>query len=592
MVFLLFLLGLALVFIAIVIQCLPTSVRGLLPESSEDVKLPPLYLWSLLITILAFNIFAYDVDVVAVGSGVFIALLCVALWVALPAAKKTFFAHASTAIGVLAALAFAFRANEFVQAVNGTVAMLAIGALLLLHSVERIEWNAVWFLRTVLLYPAVLFQRLPGVMRLLRPTKKLSGISTLFRVVAITVVLVIFFSFILSSADPIFAQKIEILQEQIIPRTLSSVVLAFVMLIGLAAVFSKTYTYKALPLRFLSWIETAIPVSAVCVLFAVFLWVQGTYLFASHTMFQAFGFTYAEYVRRGMIEVLIATFCAGLLSYVVSLKERELTSARETGILQAVNVVLLVELFLMLGSALKRDWMYMDVYGLTRVRIVGEVFLVWLAAIVVLFAAFALWKRLNEKAVFAGAITVSFCVVAWLNIVNMDARIGSAVPPGDLRRDNYYLSLLSYDAVGPWGGAIEETAADFEKIRTKNVLTSEERTLLASMALSMQEIAAKRDTLTVEQNLLRSDVGEWTSFRWSEYHALNTMNEQATVYRDMLSCLNEEVADYRTIHQLELSEEISSLKYDYTRPFVEGSIVYDDFPYISARGDETVESCL
>ena len=50
--------------------------------------------------------------------------------------------------------------------------------------------------------------------------------------------------------------------------------------------------------------------------------------------------------------MLIATACAGVLSYVVSLKERELAGTRERGILYAVNAVLLAELVLMLGSAL------------------------------------------------------------------------------------------------------------------------------------------------------------------------------------------------------------------------------------------------
>lgn len=583
---LLFFGGLLFVVSAVVIQCLPQSVRGLLPETKDSAVLPTAYLWAVLLAVLAFNVFAYDSDSIAIGTGLFVAFICIALFIALPHSKQTFFAWACAGIGILAGLAQGFRANEFVQAVNGVTAAIAFLSLLLVHAVERIEWNAPWFLRTLLFYPAVAFQRLPGAMRLLKPTK-LSGMSIVLRVVGITVVVVIFFAAILSSADPIFALKIRVLQEEIVPRTLLSVVLACAVIIALAATFSHKYTYKPLHLKFLSWLEAAVPVGAVCVLFAVFLWVQATYLFGDHEAFKALDITYAEYVRKGMIEVLIATFCAGLLSYVVSLKQRELAGSRETSILTAVNAVLVLELVLMLASALKRDWMYMEVYGLTRVRVVGEVFLAWLAIIVLLLAAFALWRRLQEKAVFAGAIAASFGVVLYLNAFNMDATIVSAQPPAAQRLDTYYASLLSVDAVDAWGKVIDQMVSEYEAIRRKTTLTNDERTVLASLALSTEKLRSKRDLA-----LSDDDGSNWRSWRYADMHAVQVMGG-STTFGTALNCLQREIADYRTVNRLELSEERSLLVNDYTRPFVSNDDYWhDDFPYNAAYSGETADSCL
>lgn len=585
MVFFIFFVGFFCLVTAIVIQLLPRSVRSFLPDPSESVTLPPRYAWSALLAVSAFNVFAYGADRPAVGVGLFLAAIGASLFIALPTGKKTFFALACAAIGAFGSIAFGFRANEFVQAVNAATVACAIGALLLLHAVERIEWNAAWLVRTVALWPAVALQRVPGALRLLKPSK-ISGMSMLLRVAGITVVLVLFFAAILSSADPIFAEKISVLREEIVPRTIWSVVVACVLLFGFAAAFSTSYTYKALPLTFLSWIEAAVPVAAVCALFGVFLWVQATYVFADHASFKALDLTYAEYVRKGMIEVLVATFCAGVLSYVVSLKERETADARAIGILRAVNAALVLELFLMLASAFKRDWLYMDVYGLTRVRIVGEIFLAWLTVIIVLFAAFALWRRLNEKAVFAGAVAASFVVVAYLNAVNMDARIATATPPEGQRIDTYYLGLLSVDAVDGWGSAINDMALEFEDIRVKDALSADERTLLASLALSAQKIREKRDA-----GLFRTEESDWRSWRYADAAAARAMSG-STVFGDTLDCLVREIADYRTIHRLELADETSSIVFDNRRRFVKNDGWYDDFPYEAAYTAETADSCV
>ena len=585
MFFLLFVGGLGMIFVAIVLQMLPQSVLAQLPDSQEDVTLHREYLWTIVLALLAYNVFAYEARSVAIGTGLFLAAFCAAFYAGLPAAKRTFFAGAVTCIGVVAGCALGFRANEFVQAVNVVTAILAAGALLFLHAVDRIEWNALWLLRSVIAYPAVVLRRLPGAVRLLKASK-VSGLSTALRVIAITVVLVIFFAVILSSADPIFARKITILREQIVPRTLWSIVLGAVILVALVSSFSKRYTYHPLPLKFLSWVETAVPVGAVCVLFGVFLWVQITYLFGDHEAFKTLDLTYAEYVRKGMIEVLIATLCAGVLSYVVSLKERELAGTSERTVLSVINAVLLLELFLMLGSALKRDWMYMEVYGLTRVRVIGEIFLAWLACIILIFAVYALWRRLQEKAVFAAAIAASFAVVLYLNAFNMDATIASAPVPAGQKQDAFYVSLLSTDAANQWETLIGDIAREFEGIRQNTSLTPEEKARLANLVRAVDELAWERD-IVLEIN----EPKDWTSWTWSRENAVRSMSGSVAFGRT-LPCLETQFDNFRRLRGFDLRTELELLETEYNRPFVNGAASYN-LTYVDGPSPGVdVASCL
>src|SRR5690606_14477966 len=99
----------------------------------------------------------------------------------------------------------------------------------------------------------------------------------------------------------------------------------------------------------------------------------------------------SQYVRKGFIELLTATFFGGLLSYVIALMSHQEEKKEKSWQLQGLNTVLIVELGFLLGSAWKRNAMYMDVYGLTRVRLIGELFLLWLAGFLALLLLFSLW---------------------------------------------------------------------------------------------------------------------------------------------------------------------------------------------------------
>ncbi len=119
-----------------------------------------------------------------------------------------------------------------------------------------------------------------------------------------------------------------------------------------------------------------------CLVYALFIGLQGSYLFSAFAGTLPEEFTYAEYARRGFFELcrigvwnLIFLGLAGLCS---------LMPSREHKGLRLLTVLLSVLTLLLLATAVSKLAMYISVYGLTVKRVVPMVFLVWL---VLVFAA-------------------------------------------------------------------------------------------------------------------------------------------------------------------------------------------------------------
>jgi hypothetical protein len=124
---------------------------------------------------------------------------------------------------------------------------------------------------------------------------------------------------------------------------------------------------------------TELVTALVCVnvLFAVFVALQGAYLFGGLDTLEATGLTYAEYARRGFFElVTAAVLAAGLV-----VAAEQLARHRSRLLLVAVTA-LAVQTGVILASSMVRLRLYQEAYGWTELR------LYVLATIIVLAIAF------------------------------------------------------------------------------------------------------------------------------------------------------------------------------------------------------------
>ncbi|WP_455356622.1 DUF4153 domain-containing protein [Streptomyces sp. SYSU K217416] len=170
----------------------------------------------------------------------------------------------------------------------------------------------------------------------------------------------------------------------------------FLFLLGLLGALAAAHTAAA-PLR---WdrievkpgrargrMEWALPLIVLNVLFAAFIAVQLTVLFGGYDkVLSQTGLTYAEYARQGFWQLLWATLLtlaviAGALRWAPRGRPRDRTLVRSVlGVLCLLTLVVVV-------SALRRMDLYVDEYGLTRLRVSVAAMEMWLGLVIVLIMA-------------------------------------------------------------------------------------------------------------------------------------------------------------------------------------------------------------
>lgn len=510
-------------------------------EGEVTPHIPPRLGWSIALAVLGFQFFAYDMDP-GIGWGLFGICVLVGAFLTLEQQQRTRLAWSALVVGTLAGLFLGWRANGFVMAVNAAVILACIGTLFLVRSVDAVRWHALWKIRTALFYAARSLRQIPAMFRLGKTAggdKRRSTLVTMVNTTVITVLLLGVFVILLANADAVFERIVQDILDQAFARVLISVLIAFGLTVALTIRFKPELLQNVPSVnRWFGYVETLVPTVALSLLFAAFLVIQARYLYADEVAFQALNITYADYVRRGMIELLIAVAIGGAIVYGLILRQREEEHAPRAMTLRSVAAVLTVELMLLLLSAYQRNALYMDAYGLTRVRLVGEIFLFWLAGILVLLLALALIKRIEERLVLQGAMALSAIVFLVLNTWNIDRTIALTNPPVRQDTDLYYIAILSGDASEGWVNAINEARSIYMGYRNGSELSVADQSRLMKAKMAMRTLLNRMEL-----------PGEYD---WQEYNAGTQAGEailRENQYRIM--CIANEIADYQLVHNLD-----------------------------------------
>ncbi len=567
-------------------------------------------LWGLFAIILGFNIGVYGAGF-GIGAGVFSAFTAIGTLLVLPRKKQTILAWTLTLIAAASGLLIGFRANSFVQGISFAISWGSIGLLLLLVSLPQVP---------ITIWGLVSAQFLYGIHSIFGPFRLLSSMGSssekhgekhawlnpfqLLKTSAITLVIFGIFATLLMSADPIFKQMIETILRQAIGRIGWSIFLAAAFASLFTIVLTKTEE-KSPELKLLSVQDIVVPVVAVIGLFGLFLFVQGKYLFASHEVFQQFNLTYSQYVRKGFMELLIATAIASVISYILILKERV------TGkpYIRWLTIALLIELCLLLFSAWRRDMMYIEVYGLTRMRIIGEVFLFWLGGILAFLFALTAVKQFQEKVVLVGIGILTVGALAYFTAVNMDMRIVAAAPKRYEAQDLFYLANLSSDSAASWEGIVFAAETRITELINKDsrTWTDDERAQMANIKLALFSLVAQRERLekkfgpwdevkkTYLDEVKRKEYEreteslaykrrglerwfeenrKWQAYTWSEMEAYKLLSLKRDLFFGKIDHLLTTVVRYQKSRNLDLYKEERWILYDYEYPFVDLKVTY------------------
>jgi hypothetical protein len=370
---------------------------------------------------------------------------------------------------VFFAAMIAVRANEMLTLANVTAVIVLLALLAFFYAADHIERLG------MLGYPVVVGLAIGRM--LTRPAPEVSTVAQsasahkaqlrrvapILRGIVIALPVLIIFTALLSSADTIFAGylgdlfKLDLLSDM--PEMLLRQVFILIATWVIAGVYFLALTRRPAeeaddpnslpgslnPGSLFGFVEGAVVLALVNLLFIVFAWIQFTQLFSGEAARTMHFEVYREYVRRGFGELLVVCILTMLLILGLRWMAWKETT-REIRIFNSLSTLMIILAVVLLVSAFLRMivWEGIDFYIYTQLRLYIRVFIVWLG---VLFAwlLYTLWLKPNRFAIGAFVVGLGFLVT--INAMNPDADVAAY----NLKRNDElsvrYLHLLSDDAV-------------------------------------------------------------------------------------------------------------------------------------------------
>lgn len=267
---------------------------------------------------------------------------------------------------------------------------------------------------------------------------------------AVAVLLVVVFGALFASADPVFASLLPRLDVGHLPGQV------FVGLLAAGAALTSAQlalapppwsTASARPGRPVSLAEWVLPVAALDVVVLGFVGVQVSALAGGHAhVLETEGLSYAQYAREGFAQLVVATALT-LVVLAVAVRRAPRSGPRDTLVVRVGLAVLCVGTLGVVLSALRRMDLYVDAFGLTRLRTTVAVAEgVMGVVLVLLLVAGVRWSGAWLPRVVAGLVGGAVLALAVADpdalIVRHNTQADLAVP-----LDVRYLQGLSADAV-------------------------------------------------------------------------------------------------------------------------------------------------
>ena len=309
--------------------------------------------------------------------------------------------------------------------------------------------------------------------------KRTSSVWPIVRGIVIALPVIAIFASLLSSADPIFADRFKKFTDLFRIDNLPEYIFRLVYILIFAYAIAGTFLHAAQKsdaqveekqrfAPFLGFTESTIVLGSVVILFAAFVAIQFQYFFGGQTNIHIDGYTYAEYARKGFGElVAVAFFSLLLLLGLGAIARRDTETQRRS--FSALGVGLVGLVLVMLVSAFQRLMLYEAAYGFSRLRTYTHVFMIWLALLLVTVVALEIMRR--ERAAGLTMILALLGFIVSLALLNVDAfivrenvqrelrgNIDKSLTQGRVDLDAQYFLDLSDDAVPALTEAFQNTS--------------------------------------------------------------------------------------------------------------------------------------
>ncbi|QTE29562.1 DUF4153 domain-containing protein [Pengzhenrongella sicca] len=269
------------------------------------------------------------------------------------------------------------------------------------------------------------------------------------RSVGVTVVLLAVFGVLFASADRVFASYVPTIDVDVLPAqvvvagVLAALAAAIAQLAVAPPAWSGVTVPAGRPARLGEWL---LPVAALDALVLAFVAVQVGGLIGGHRhVLETVGLSYAQYAREGFAQLVVVTALT-LLVVAVAARHAPRADARERLVTRIALAVLCLGTLGVVASALRRMGLYVDAFGLTRLRLFVEVVEVVLAVVLVLvLVAGVRWRARWLPRAVVQVVAVAMLALALANPDALIARHNTTNVP-ETGLDVFYLRGLSADA--------------------------------------------------------------------------------------------------------------------------------------------------
>ncbi|GIG33720.1 DUF4153 domain-containing protein [Cellulomonas oligotrophica] len=270
------------------------------------------------------------------------------------------------------------------------------------------------------------------------------------RTLGLTTVLLVVFGALFASADQVFASYLPTFSWGDLPARVVVAVLVALAAAALATLalhppaWSTARVPEGRPAERTAWLT---PVVALDALVLAFVGVQvGGVLGGHRHVLETAGMSYAQYARAGFGQLVVVTVLT-LLVVTVAARHAPRATHRDRVVVRAALGTLCLGTLGVVASALRRLDLYVEAFGLTRLRITVAVAEVVMGVVLVLLVAAGV--RWSARWVARTVLVVAAVAVLGLAAVNPDALILRYNTTADLvvPLDVDYLLGLSADAV-------------------------------------------------------------------------------------------------------------------------------------------------
>ena len=273
--------------------------------------------------------------------------------------------------------------------------------------------------------------------------KRSSAVWSYVRGLIIALPVIAIFGSLLSSADPIFADRFKKVLDVFNLVNLPEYIFRLVYILLFAYAFAGTFLHAAQKSNeqvdekqrfppFLGFTESEIVLGSVVILFVAFVAIQFQYFFGGQSNIHIEGYTYSEYARKGFGELVTVAFFSLLLLLGLGAITRRETDAQKR-LFSILGVVLVGLVVVMLVSAFQRLVLYETAYGFSRLRTYTHVFMIWLALLLITVVVLEIMRR--ERMAGLAMVLTSLGFVISLNLLNVDAFIVKQNIQRELRGD-------------------------------------------------------------------------------------------------------------------------------------------------------------